>query len=40
MEIVDSDNPALEDISDNKVEDGNKGLLGYLSSLLKNLFNM
>ena len=40
VEIVDSDNPALEDISDNKVEDGNKGLLGYLSSLLKNLFNM
>ena len=38
VEIVDSDNPALEDISDNKVEDGNKGLLGYLSSLFKKSF--
>ena len=40
VEVVNSDNPALEATSDNKVEAGNKGLLGYCRRLLKNLFNM
>lgn len=40
VEIVDSDNPVLEDTSENKVEADNKGLLGYCRRLLKNLFNM
>lgn len=37
---VDSDNPALEATSENKVEAGNKGLLGYFSRLFKKLLNM
>ena len=40
VEVVNSDNPALEATSDNKVEAGNKGLLGYCFRLLKKLFNM
>ena len=40
VKVVDSDNPALEATSDNKVEAGNAGLLGYCFRLLKKLFNM
>ena len=37
---VDSDNPVLENTSENKVEAGNAGLLGYCYRLFKKLFNM
>lgn len=40
VKVVDSDNPALEATSENKVEADNKGLLGYCYRLLKKLLNM